>query len=758
MRKLFLLLAMLSLVAGSAFAGQQVVLQKSDSQYDIRVLQSDLHNTVIHYQVNDFMLESVFIDGAQYSTVTLGRRAKSMELGLPALPTLRESIVIPDDRAMGVRIVDADYVELSGIDVAPSKGSLTRNVDPALVRHSFDAFYGGDQWYPADVAALDAPYIMRDTRGMVVEVNPFRYNPASRTLRVYTSITVEVFDAGAGQVNVLTQRPAKRVDEFERIFDRHYLNYGAAAAAGDRYASVPEGGSMLVICYDAFMGATQPLVDWKNQMGVPTTMVPVSTAGSTGGQLKSYVQNAYDTEGVCYVLLIGDGPQVPYNMNDGGASDPMLGLLAGSDDYPEAFVGRMSATNTSEVTNQVTKAIEYERDAVAGSDWFAKGSGIGSSEGAGYGDDGEADWQHQDNIRLDLLGFTYTEVDRFYPNTGVSATAVRNAVNEGRGFMNYTGHGSTQAWSTSGFNNTNVNQLTNDNMLPFIVSVACVNGNFPSATCFAEAWLRASNGGEPSGAVAMYASTVNQQWAPPMCGQDEITDLLVAEEKRTIGGLFFNGSCQMMDEYGGNGRTEFKNWTIFGDPSMRVRTAAPGSMAVSHDASIQLDASSFTVQSEAGALVGLSQDGEFVGSAVANGSGTAVVTFSRSLVEADLDVVVSNFNRVTYLASVEVIADLTPVDEFAPSAFALGQNFPNPFNPKTTINFALPNAGEVALDVFSATGQHVRTLQSGDMAAGQHSVVWNGKDDAGHSVGSGIYFYKLQSDELSETKKMMLLK
>ena len=757
MRKLSLLLALLSLAAGSAFAGQQVVLQESDSQFDIRVLQSDLHNTVIHYQVNDFVLESVFIDGVEYSTVTLGRRAKSMELGLPALPTLRESIVIPDDRAMSVRIVDAEYVEFSNIDVAPSKGSLTRNVDPSLVRHTFDAFYGGDSWYPADVAALDEPYIMRDTRGVVVEVNPFRYNAASHTLRVYTSITVEVADAGAGQVNVLTQRPAKRVDEFERIFDRHYLNYGAATT-GERYSSVPEGGSMLVICYDAFMGAAQPLVDWKNQMGVPTTMVAVSSAGSTGSQLKSYVQNEYDTEGVCYILLIGDGPQVPYNMNDGGASDPMLALLAGSDDYPEAFVGRMSATNAGEVTNQVTKAIEYERDAAGGSDWFAKGTGIGSSEGSGYGDDGEADWQHQDNIRADLLGFTYTEVDRMYPSTGVTSTMVRNAVNAGRGFMNYTGHGSTQAWSTSGFNNTNVNQLTNDNMLPFIVSVACVNGNFPNSTCFAEAWLRASNGSEPAGAVAMYASTVNQQWAPPMCGQDEITDLLVAEAKRTFGGLCFNGSCQMMDEYGANGRTEFKNWTVFGDPSLRVRTAAPGSMAVSHDPSIQVDASSFTVQAESGALVGLSQDGDYVGSAVANGSGMAVVTFSRNLVEADLDVVVTNFNRVTYTGTVEVIADLTATGEFAPGAFALGQNFPNPFNPKTTISFALPSAGPVELDVYSATGQHVRTLQSGDMTSGQHSVVWDGKDDGGSSVGSGIYFYKLQSEELSETKKMMLLK
>ena len=112
--------------------------------------------------------------------------------------------------------------------------------------------------------------------------------------------------AGAGKVNVLTETPAKPVREFERIYDRHYLNY-AKAAAGERYDSVPESGSMLVICYDAFQGAIQPLVDWKNQMGVPTTLVPVSVAGSTGSQLKSYVQGVYDETGVTFVLLVGDG-------------------------------------------------------------------------------------------------------------------------------------------------------------------------------------------------------------------------------------------------------------------------------------------------------------------------------------------------------------------------------------------------------------------------------------------------------------------
>ena len=751
-------LALLLTVAGAALASQQVVLQNGEDLYDIQVLQATPERTVIHYGVNAFDLESVWIGGREYSTVDLGRRAKHLDAGLPELPTLRESIVIPDDAAMQLRIVGANYVDLPGIDVAPSKGNLTRNVDPALVRHNFDAFYASNDWYPAKPAMLDEPYIMRDTRGLVVEVNPFQYNAASHTLRVYTDLTVEVSAAGPGKTNVLTHRPSTRVADFERIYRDHYLNYAELGADGDRYSSVPEGGCLLVIAYDAFMGAMQPFVDWKNQMGIKTTMIPVSEAGATGAALKTYVQGMYDNDDLCYVLLVGDGPQVPYITWSGGASDPSLALLAGTDSYPEGFIGRLSATTTAEVTLQITKFIEYERDAQAGAAWYHKGTGLGSSQGSGIGDDGEADWQHQDVIRQKLLNFTYDEVDQIYDTNGANAARVTTAVNAGRGIMNYTGHGSTTAWSTSGFSNTNVNALVNDNMLPFIVSVACVNGEFMTTTCFAEAWLRASHNGEPTGAVGFYGSTINQSWAPPMSAQDEVIDLMIAGAKRSFGALCFNGSCQMMDEYGTTGQTEYKCWTVFGDPTLRVRTDTPTAMTVTHDAQILGDATTFTVMAEPGALVGLSDAGRFLGAATCDISGTAVVALVDALPDTYITVTVTNFNRFAVIDQVDVLTDLTPVDDTAPNAFALGQNHPNPFNPKTTISFALPEAADVRLDVYAATGQYVVTLADGMMPAGSQQVVWNGTDAAGRPVGSGVYFYRLDAGQFSETKKMLLLK
>jgi hypothetical protein len=175
-----------------------------------------------------------------------------------------------------------------------------------------------------------------------------------------------------------------------------------------------------------------------------------------------------------------------------------------------------------------------------------------------------------DEIRQWLLACGYTLVDQIYDTNGGTAAMVSNALNAGRGIVNYCGHGSTTSWSTTGFSNTNVAALVNDNMLPFIVSVACVNGQFDGYTCFAEAWLRASHNGVPTGAIGTYMSSINQSWAPPMEAQDEFNLLLCAETYVSYGALCYAGSCSMMDDYGSGGVDMFNTWHIFGDPSVRI--------------------------------------------------------------------------------------------------------------------------------------------------------------------------------------------
>ena len=98
-------------------------------------------------------------------------------------------------------------------------------------------------------------------------------------------------------------------------------------------------------------------------------------------------------------------------------------------------------------------------------------------------------------------------------------------------------------------------------------------------------------------------------------------------------------------------------------------------------------------------------------------------------------------------------------DLLLPAQVELDQNYPNPFNPSTSIPFALPNTpGDVRLEIYNVIGQRVRTLMAGPMDSGLHTVVWNGRDDAGRAVGAGLYFSILEAGEFTQTRKMLLLK
>ena len=119
-----------------------------------------------------------------------------------------------------------------------------------------------------------------------------------------------------------------------------------------------------------------------------------------------------------------------------------------------------------------------------------------------------------------------------------------------------------------------------------------------------------------------------------------------------------------------------------------------------------------------------------------------------------------NFMSASIIERIK-LSDLVDVNETNPSlpnSFILYQNYPNPFNPETTIKFSLPISSEVSIDIFSSLGELIINLVNGYYSSGTHSVLWNGKNEFGQSVPSGVYFYKMSSKSFNETRKMVLLR
>jgi flagellar hook assembly protein FlgD len=93
-----------------------------------------------------------------------------------------------------------------------------------------------------------------------------------------------------------------------------------------------------------------------------------------------------------------------------------------------------------------------------------------------------------------------------------------------------------------------------------------------------------------------------------------------------------------------------------------------------------------------------------------------------------------------------------------PMEYSMSQNYPNPFNPVTTIRYSLSNSGTVDLKIFNVLGQNVRTLVSEHQQLGSYSVTWDGKDNRGILLSSGIYYYQIQANNYRSVKKMTFIK
>lgn len=645
------------------------------SQNEVVLLQDRPDEIVLQLIVDDFYFNETETPEEIQSIISAPHAYPVMEKGAPDLPRMVRSLIIPDNEVMDVKVISAKYREIQSVDVAPSKGYFMRSDNPDEIPYEYGHWYQEDAFYPGQLARLNDPYILRDFRGQTLDIYPFQYNPVTRVLRVYTEITLQLAPSGEPGPNVYNrQRLTETIHrEFHHVYKRQFLNY-----SGSRYTPLEEEGSMLVICYDDFVDAMQPFVHWKNTIGQPTVLVPVSVVGTTPAQIKSYIADYYQQNDLVYVLFVGDAEQIPVYTQGiiEGYSDNAYGYLKGDDRYQEVFVGRFSAENISHVETLVQRTLEYEQALNMENDWLNVAMGIARSEGAGSGHNGgESDCEHMDIIRNNLLTHHYTHVHQDYDKQytwqdnpcGVvptSAAQISQRINAGAGVINYCNHGSVTGWSVAGYNASHVNALTNSGRLPFVWSVACVNGHFQGQTCFAETWTRATHAetGQPTGALAFFGSTINQPWHPPMDAQDEFNDILIGSYanniKRTFGGISVNGVFKMLDlnnnEYG---HKTAETWTIFGDPSVKIRTDNPQTMTVQHSEVILVGSDYLELICDTeGALAALTRDGQIISTATVQ-DGSVWLSLDDLEPEDELTIAVTSYNKVPYLAQLQVLVD-----------------------------------------------------------------------------------------------------
>lgn len=512
--------------------------------------------------------------GAKAYMVSAPEASLTSDKDAPTLPVYTAMVMVDPVRrpVFQVNSLESEIIEIDA-RVMPSKGNFTRNINPADVPYNFGPAYEANAWYPADndLVKMGEPFIFRDIRGVNLIVNPVQYNPATNKLRIHKKIQVSInADEKASKNTMKKSNPISKV--FEPIYKNTFVNYKEAAR---RLPRLDENGRLLIICYDDFMNAMKPFVDWKKKIGINVKLVPLSEVGKTNTEVQTFITDEFNQGGLTHIMLVGDAEQIPTNkgVKERADSDPCYVKLAGDDHVPDAIISRLSATTEKDVAYQVAKFINYERFPTEDKAWYTRALGIGSNEG------NPTDKAYIEEIRQVLLGKMFTEIATAY-DPGATAAMVSEAVNKGLSLINYLGHGSGTSWGTTRFNNTNASQLKNGWMMPIIWDVACVNGRFVNYTGFGEAWMRSGNIEAPAGAVSYAGATTNMEWVPPIHVQAEFNKNHIANEVyKTTGGIFFNGIMKGLELYTTDpkksGVMMLEQWHLFGDGTTLVRFKAP---------------------------------------------------------------------------------------------------------------------------------------------------------------------------------------
>ena len=126
------------------------------------VLSTTATSTTIEFILNDYDEEIVNVNGTESMLYTIPGSVWLMGKGMPQLPIHRSSIIIPDLAAMNFNIISANYTEIETLPIMPSKGHITRDIDPSTIPFLFDDFYSANNWYPEETILIDEPYVVKD--------------------------------------------------------------------------------------------------------------------------------------------------------------------------------------------------------------------------------------------------------------------------------------------------------------------------------------------------------------------------------------------------------------------------------------------------------------------------------------------------------------------------------------------------------------------------------------------------------------------
>ena len=256
MKKLSISILLLICFAVTSFAGEwKPIRSQQPVNASVELISSDISTSVIHFKLDGFYLNEVKTPRGNAFTISLGNATPMLDKSAPDMPKMTTSVIIPDIAMMELEVVSSSFVEYTNMEIAPSKGNFTRDINPATVPFEYGRTYNEDKFYPGNQSGLRDPFILRDYRGQTVIAYPFQYNPVTKVLRVYSDITLKLKIANNSGYNSISrdQLPTRIDQDFSQAYSRVFLNN----SSNNDYTPLNDYGRMLIISHASYLSAMQ---------------------------------------------------------------------------------------------------------------------------------------------------------------------------------------------------------------------------------------------------------------------------------------------------------------------------------------------------------------------------------------------------------------------------------------------------------------------------------------------------------------------
>ena len=470
---------------------------------------------IINYSISDLNVESLTNENGTFYRISIPGHSPTSNTGKPELPVLSRLIEVPDNYSANIKItsVKSEKIKPSGEDfkglLFPSQEGETKIAQKEKPVFKFDkATYAARGLILSDTVNIEPVGTMRNKKLANLIISPARYNPRSNLIEVITSMKIEITFDSKGEL------PSSRTIEspvFTQSLAKGLLNYDSENLIPG-YTDKPV--EMIILTDTSFLKHLDPLLKWKMQRGFKLTVLSrgAALAGTSYSELKASITDVYNDLSLTgsppeYLLIVGDVNKVPY-YGTGNITDMYYGEFDGNGDYiPEMLIGRIPASDTTQLKAVIRKIIQYEKYEFADTNDFQSNALVT----AGYDINYSTIMNGQVKYAVDNYMTTANGIkeSHFYHPLSLSAKdTIIKIINKGTSFINYTGHGDASGWLHLNIKVTDTSLMTNKNMYPFIVSNACKTSQFNLFSAFGNNMLLTGN----KGAIGFIGCSNDSYW------------------------------------------------------------------------------------------------------------------------------------------------------------------------------------------------------------------------------------------------------